>query len=212
MNKDYYKTLGVSKSATAEEIKKAYRHLAMKHHPDKGGDQSKFKKINEAYQVLSNSQKRTQYDQFGASGVGAGFGNAGQAGGFRGGYYSDNSEDIFSGFSGFGHVNDIFEDFFGQAFSQVQVEIPIKLTQAILGCELEFEIQGGGKIKLKIPAGAQDGQSFKFRGKGRSYRRGRGDLIATVRVQIPKKISKEEKELYEKLRDLEQKKKSWKFW
>ncbi|MCF7845486.1 MAG: DnaJ domain-containing protein, partial [Candidatus Pacebacteria bacterium] len=65
---DYYKTLGVSKSASKEEIKKAYRKLAHKHHPDKGGDEKTFKKISEAYQVLSNDNKRAQYDRFGKSG------------------------------------------------------------------------------------------------------------------------------------------------
>ena len=63
--KDYYKILGISKKATASAIKKAYYGLARKHHPDKGGDEQKFKEINEAYQVLSNKKKRTQYDNFG---------------------------------------------------------------------------------------------------------------------------------------------------
>ena len=65
MAKDYYKTLGIAQNATKEEIKKKYRELAHKYHPDKGGDEQKFKELNEAYQVLSDEKKRSQYDQFG---------------------------------------------------------------------------------------------------------------------------------------------------
>ena len=75
MSKDYYKTLGVNKNATEAEIKAAFRKLAHEHHPDKNkGDDKKFKEINEAYQTLSNKQKRAQYDQFGSAGPG-GFGD-----------------------------------------------------------------------------------------------------------------------------------------
>ncbi len=97
---DYYTILGVSKKATKDEIKKAYRKLAHKHHPDKGGDEKTFKKISEAYHVLSNDKKREQYDMFGKSGPGMGGGSS------QG-----------SGFGGYSHVdfdmNDIFENFFG---------------------------------------------------------------------------------------------------
>ena len=74
MQKDYYKVLNVSSSASQEEIKKAYRKLAHKYHPDKGGDEKKFKEINEAYQVLSNQEKRSQYDRFGQTFDGGGGG------------------------------------------------------------------------------------------------------------------------------------------
>ena len=69
--KDYYEVLGVSRGASQDDIKKAYRNLAHKYHPDKGGDEQKFKEINEAYQVLSNQEKRSQYDQFGRTFDGA---------------------------------------------------------------------------------------------------------------------------------------------
>lgn len=104
MAKDYYSILGVSKSATADEIKKAYRKLALKYHPDKGGGaelEAKFKEVNEAYQVLSDDTKRRQYDQYGQTFSGGGPG----AGGFD-----------FSGFqggAGFDDIGDIFESFFG---------------------------------------------------------------------------------------------------
>lgn len=104
MAKNYYEVLGISKDASAEEIKKAYRRLALKYHPDKGenGNAEKFKEINEAYQVLGDQSKRQQYDQFGQT-----FGGGGN-GGFQG-FGGFNQAD----FSGFGDFGDIFESFFG---------------------------------------------------------------------------------------------------
>ncbi len=207
MNKDYYNILGVGKTASTEEIKKAYRKLAMKHHPDTAGKESeaKFKEINEAYQVLSNPQKRAQYDQFGAAGVGGngGFNQGAGFGGFGGGSYNVNFEDIFSGSSGFGfgHVGDIFEDFFGSAFSQVQVELSISLTQALLGEKVSFKTQQGETIDLKIPAGAQDGTTFKIPGKGMPNRRGRGDLLVTIKIKMPRNLTRRQRELLEELRN-----------
>ena len=98
---DYYKILGVSRSATKDEIKKAYRKLAHKHHPDKGGDEATFKKISEAYHVLSDDKKRQQYDSFGKSGSSAGASSGPSAGGFGG--FSEADFDF----------GDIFEEFFG---------------------------------------------------------------------------------------------------
>lgn len=222
MSKDYYKILGVSRNSTQDDIKKAYRKLALQYHPDKGGDQEKFKEVNEAYQILGNEQKRSQYDQFGSadfnsSGFGQGFGdfNQGQSG--RSYRYSSNGnwDDIFGGgggFSGFGGLGDIFEDMFAQSFSQVQAELPISVAQAVLGDKITFTTNNGQTINMEIPAGTQDGQTFRFVGYGKSHKRGKGDLLITVRVTMPHKISKEERELYEKLRELEKNKKNWKFW
>lgn len=207
MSKDYYKILDVSKNASTEEIKRAYRKLAMKHHPDVAGkeQEERFKEINEAYQVLSSPQKRAQYDQFGAAGVGAGGpGGAGFGGGFEGfgGAYNVNFEDIFSGSSGFGfgRVSDIFEDFFGSAFSQVQVELVIGLTQSLLGDKVQFKSPQGETINLMIPPMTQDGATFRFPGKGNPHRRGRGDLLVTIRVKMPRHLTREQKELLEKLK------------
>lgn len=111
MSKDYYKILGVSRSVSKEEIKKAYRQLAHKYHPDKaGGDEKKFKEINEAYQVLSDDKKRAQYDQFGSV-----FGEGGPSWG------GVNFEDLFrnaGGFSGFRDADFDFGDIFGDIFGQ----------------------------------------------------------------------------------------------
>jgi DnaJ-class molecular chaperone len=190
MSKDYYSILGVSKSASADEIKRAYRKLAQQHHPDKGGDEARFKEVSEAYQVLSDPSKRAQYDQFGSVGPGgAGFGGAGRY------------EDIFSGGSGFGGTGfgDIFETFFGRAMSQVQVEVQVKLTQALLGATLKLQTNQGAEIELKLPPATQDGQAFRFAGKGMPYRGGIGDLIVVVRIQYPQRLSKEQRELIERL-------------
>lgn len=111
MTKDYYKILGISKTATAEDVKKAYRRLAHKYHPDKGGDASKFKEVTEAYQILSNKDKRAQYDKFGKVFEG---GDTRQGfGGFRWNWQDTAGFDPEDGFSFDLHdFGDIFEDFF----------------------------------------------------------------------------------------------------
>ncbi len=111
---DYYELLGVSKSASEDELKKAYRKLAHQYHPDKaGGDEKKFKEINEAYQVLSSAEKRAQYDRFGKNFSGAGGGGHQHGAGFnQGGFGFDINMD---GFGGMGDISDIFESMFGGA-------------------------------------------------------------------------------------------------
>ena len=139
--RDYYEVLGVSKSATADEIKRAYRKLAMQHHPDKhGGDDTQFKEIAEAYEVLSDPQKKAGYDQFGHAGAqGNPFG--GGAGGF-GGQYGQ-------GFEGF-DFSDILNQFMGGAGSRrssgpprgrdVEVSITVDFAEAVFGTEKELKI------------------------------------------------------------------------
>jgi molecular chaperone DnaJ len=141
--RDYYEVLGVSKSASADEIKKAFRRQAVQHHPDKeGGNEDKFKEINEAYDVLKDAQKRQRYDQFGHAGVG-GSGGGGQGGG--------NPFDGFGGQGGFGDdLGDIFSQFFGGGQQQRQrapqrgrdVEVQLQLTfeEAIFGIEHEMSL------------------------------------------------------------------------
>lgn len=197
--KDYYTALGVPKDASSEDIKKAYRKLAHQYHPDKAGkgNETKFKEINEAYQVLSDPGKRRQYDQFGSTDFGG-----------RGSY-----EDIFRHFGGegsFGFGNSsgsfgggvfggIFDDLFGYAMAQMQVQLEVRLTQVLLGDRVTFEVNGE-KITLDIPPGAADGTSFRFPGKGASYRGGRGDLIVTLKVRYPRRFSNEQKRLLEELK------------
>lgn len=144
MNKDYYSTLGVSKTATKDEIKRAYRKLAHEHHPDKkSGNEAKFKEVNEAYQVLGDEQKRSKYDQFGT-----GFND--NAGGFGGGGFGGGGQGFgdfdFGGFSGF---EDIFDVFGGGGKSKTRARRgrDIKLD---LGVDLEDSVHGKEtEIKFK---------------------------------------------------------------
>ncbi|HOE74872.1 MAG TPA: DnaJ domain-containing protein [bacterium] len=209
---DYYDILGVSKTASADEIKRAYRKKAHQHHPDKGGDEKKFKEINEAYQVLGNAQKRAQYDRFGKAGAGGG--QSGFGGGFSGGFPGAGSSAgwDFGGFSaqGFGGLGDIIEEMFSQAYSNIQAELEITPAQAILGDKVTATVSGQ-KIDIKIPKGAQDGTTLRFAHKGNQTRSGnRGDLTIVLRIKLPSRPSKEEIELYKKLRELEEgKRRNW---
>ena len=197
MADDYYGLLGIARGATEEEIKRAFRKKAHELHPDKGGDAEAFKKVNEAYQVLSDPQKRRQYDSFGVAGNG-GFsgGGAGQPG------YGDFGSGDFSGF-GFGGsgFSDIFSDMFGAALANLQAEVQISVPQAVLGDTVELRV-GNETLRLTIPAGTQDGETVTFRGKGKQYRGGRGDLTIILRVVIPRRLSRKERELYEQLKGL----------
>jgi molecular chaperone DnaJ len=146
--RDYYEVLGIDKSASADEIKKAFRRAAVEHHPDKGGDEAKFKEINEAYEVLKDTSKRQRYDQFGHAGVGSDGGGGGNP--FEG----------FSGFSGQGQnvnfdfgdlgLGDIFGSFFGggggrqqsrQARGRdIETNVDITFEQAVFGTEVELNL------------------------------------------------------------------------
>jgi len=175
MSKDYYKTLGVEKTASASEIKKAFYKHAQKHHPDKpDGDEAKFKEYNEAYQVLSDEKKRKQYDQFGSA-DGNPFGGGG-GGGFQGSHDFGNIdlEDILNqfgmgGFGGFGGRRG------PQRGSDVQMNIELSFKEAIQGVSKEIEIPDfsedtrGSKTKslsVTIPAGVESGQRIRLSGYG----------------------------------------------
>lgn len=199
MASDYYAELGVSRSATADEIKKVYRKLAGELHPDKNpgnaGAETRFKRVNEAYHVLTDDKKRKLYDQFGEAGLREGFDpnmarGFGRQGGFGGGF-----EDIFRGAGGAGGagIGDIFGDLFGGAGGRrrrprkspdLESEITIEFVSAVRGAELELSIHGR-PVKVRIPPGAQDGDKLRVKGAGGSAGAGAipSDLILIVRVK-----------------------------
>ena len=176
--RDYYDILGVSKSATAAEIKSAYRKLALKWHPDRNKEKDaseKFKEINEAYEVLGNTEKKAKFDQFGhaAFNQGGAQGNPFGAGGNPFGGYSQaggsiNFEDLFGGASGFSDPFDIFSSFFGGGFSGGQrrpqkphYSLKIDFNDAVHGAEKTI-VHQGKEYTIKIPAGADEGTQVRY--------------------------------------------------
>lgn len=164
MAKDYYNTLGVSKGASKDEIKKAFHKLAHKHHPDKsGGDDVKFKELNEAYQTLSDDQKRAQYDQFGQAGPNAG-GNGGYGGGF-----DPSGFDFSQGGQGFGFdMGDIFGEMFGggrqaraRRGNDLQTSISIDFKDAIFGADKEIRVTKPSTCTTCKGDGAQPGTKLE---------------------------------------------------
>jgi curved DNA-binding protein len=226
MAADLYQELGVEKSASEAEIKKAYRKLASKLHPDKNpGDkrsETKFKAVNRAYQTLSDPKKRALYDEFGDVALREGFDpNAARAyqraseGGFGGGRASGGTgggfriEDIFGGGGGGGGG---FGDLFGEMFSgrggraagrakgpDVASEITIDFAQAVRGTEVKLTLQDGGEpVTVRIPPGATDGDRVRLSGHGQPSPFGGppGDLVLAIRVRPHPQFERRELDLY----------------
>lgn len=148
--RDYYEVLGVGKNASADEVKKAYRRLAVQYHPDKqGGSEEKFKEVNEAYEVLKDTEKRKRYDQFGHAGVGGNGGASGFNNGFNGfgGYSGQQGQEMHFDFGDLG-LGDIFSSFFGgqtgpqqrrqQRGRDVEASVEISFEQAVFGTEADL--------------------------------------------------------------------------
>jgi len=202
--KDYYDILGVSKTASDDDLKKAYRKLAKKYHPDvnKGNKdaENKFKEISEAYAVLADKEKREQYDRLGkeafSGGAGGPFGGfdfsdfmaGARAGGRRGATAGGRRTTV--------DFSDIFSDLFGgggaggfeaqpQGGGDLESETTIDFRDAILGTTLDLRFSDGRTVKVKIPEGVSDGQRLRIRGKGQPGLGGgpTGDLNLLVHVR-----------------------------
>lgn len=225
IEKDYYAVLGVDKSASAADIKKAYRKLAQKYHPDANqGDaksEERFKEVSAAYDVLSDPKQKEEYDRiremvaaggFRAGGPGGfgGFGGFGGQGGSR--VRVENINDIFGGGAGFG---DLFGDLFGSGAAtggfagggratrgqDLETETSLSFEEALEGVQVELYLtEPGGTpraIKARIPAGVSDGARIKLAGKGAPGPNGgmRGDLYVKVRVRPHKVFGRKNKDL-----------------
>ncbi len=288
LEKDFYATLGVSNGASASEIKKAYRKLAQKYHPDaNAGDKAaedKFKEVSNAYDVLSDEKQRREYDQvrqmaqsgtvYGAPGGGGQrihiddledfFGRGGGAGVedlfgsiFGGGTRSprrgadleaetsvsfeealdgaqmtlqlrdpstsrdrnikvripqgvqDGQRIRLPGKGGAvrgGQPGDLFvkvhvrpHKIFGRKKSDLTLQLPVTFAEAALGADISVPTMNGGPVKVKIPAGTSSGRTLRVRGKGIQTNNARGDLLVTVQVVVPSKLTKDQKDLITKL-------------
>ncbi len=188
---DYYSTLGINRNASQDEIKKAYRKMAMQHHPDRGGDEKKFKQISEAYEILSDPQKKQMVDM-GVDPKNQHHGGGGfNQGPFEFHFGSGNFEDIFGnfGFGGFRHHV--------QRNKTISLVVDLTLEDVLRGKDLDAEvvIPNGRKkiININIPAGIEEGQQIRYQGMGDNSIPNipAGDLIVNVRV-IPHRTYRRE--------------------
>lgn len=207
--KDYYQILGVARSASANEIRSAYRKLALKYHPDRNpGDkqaEEKFKEMNEAYQVLSDPKKRARYDQLGSA-YSSYQNSGGQPGGFDWGQWSSsgaggqqqvNFDDLFGGAGGF---SDFFSAIFGgmqgsdvrtRRAPQYEQPVAISLQEAYEGAMRLLET-GGRRVQIKIPAGAKTGTKVRVAGGAPDG----SDLYLKVEVQDDARFERDNADLY----------------
>jgi curved DNA-binding protein len=173
---DYYSILGVQRNASQDEIKKAYRQKAMKHHPDRGGDANKFKEIEEAYRTLSDQQKRSEYDNPQHQ--------------FRSHHFRDNHMDDFFNQFGFGPFGPFGHQQRMPRNKTVTIRVEMTLKEIITGKDLigSIMLPSGREqaLELKIPPGVNNGDAIKFKGLGDDSIPGvdRGDLVAQV-MEIP---------------------------
>jgi DnaJ-class molecular chaperone len=209
MAKDFYTTLGVARDASADDIKRAYRKLARENHPDLHPNDKKaeqrFKEVQEAYEILSDEEKRAQFDRFGSAAFEQGF--PGGAGGPRTYTWSGSrgAGPAEFEFGGMGGIDDLVQNLFGARGRQRggrrqtgfgygqergrdhETELAVPLKTALLGGEMEINVFGtkSERLSIKIPPGVEDGARLRLAGKGEAAPGGGepGDLIVLVRVQ-----------------------------
>lgn len=218
--KDYYKVLGVERTATADQLKKAYRKLAVKYHPDKNPDnkqaEERFKELSEAYEVIGNAEKRKKYDELGANWKqyeqqgfdGFGGGRRSSQGGRQAGF-----GEYFSG--GQGDFSDFFEAFFGAGYGgggarsssrarpkgqDLSAELNLSLSEAYHGAERMIQL-GEQRIRLKIKQGVRHGQTLRMKGKGQQspYGGEPGDLLIKINLNQQAGIQREGDDLIQEL-------------
>ena len=202
--KNYYDMLDISESASNKEIKQAFKKLAKQHHPDRGGDQTKFKEANEAYDTLKNPSKRQEYDtirKYGESmgGEGSGFH-------FTQGGFSDNVfEEFFSGFNFANQSGSPFRRTYrtrSKANKSINVRMAISIKEAMNNLEktISYKLPSGKNefATVKIPAGVQNGVTFKYRGMGDDTNKSlpRGDLMVQMSVLDSDGYTRKENDLY----------------
>lgn len=227
---DYYKILGVKKDIPQSDVREAYRKRAKQFHPDLHPNdpkaKAKFQALNEAYDVIGDSEKRKKYDAYGEH-----WKDIDAAGGFGGGNTWNSSEGGWSGFhnkfsgdggspfDGFdfcgfdvGGASNFFNDFFGgssRRSSTMRKEkgerhatVNIDLYTAILGGSVIIQLGDGSKIRMNVKPGTQNGGKVRLRGKGDDCGNGvRGDMILTYNVQIPTNLSERQKQLLREMRN-----------
>jgi curved DNA-binding protein len=200
---DYYTELGVAKGASTDEIRKAYKKLAVKYHPDRNQGnaeaEKKFKAVNRAHEVLSDEKKRALYDEFGEEGLREGF-RADVARAYRSGkspFGGGTLEDIFGGQggggAGFGGFGDMFGDVFRGAAQRGQArgrdataDVTVDFLSAIQGTNIKIKVPGADdEVTVRVPPGAGDGDKLRVPGRGAPGRGGgpAGDLLLTIRVE-----------------------------
>ncbi|MDR2904635.1 MAG: DnaJ domain-containing protein [Helicobacteraceae bacterium] len=204
--KSLYETLGVAAGASDDEIKKAYRKLARKYHPDinkESGAEEKFKEINAAYEILSDPKKRAQYDQFGDSMFGnQSFHDFTRSRGGANFDLNDILNQIFGGggfnggFGGFGKGGGFksFDSDFGFFDADINARMIVSFEVAILGGERQIEV-AGESMKIKIPAGIKDGETLRVRGRGKANGNQRGDLLLSVAIEPSAEYTREGEDL-----------------
>ena len=219
---DYYKTLGVDKNATQDDIKKAFRQLARKYHPDLNPNdptaKEKFQQINEANEVLSDPEKRKKYDEYGEQWKHAdefeaqrkAYEAQGGGGGHSEYWYSADGRHFTSGFGGESGFSDFFEELFGQVWTRgsgkaragfrgqdIQAELPLTLREAATTHKQTFTVNGE-TLRITVPAGVADRQTVKLKGHGGKGMNGGpdGDLYITFSIADDPEFKRKDNDLY----------------
>ena len=202
MKRDYYEILGVDRSVSESDLKKAFKRLAIKYHPDKNPGnkeaEEKFKEAAEAYEVLSDQAKRQTYDQFGHRGVNSNFGQSG--------FQNVDINDIFNNIFGDEIFGDIFGDIFGRAGTRrpprgrnIQMAYEMTLEEAVFGKDVEIRLPNSNKkVSVNIPAGVDTGNKIRLSGEGEPSQYGgeNGDLFIVVQVSKHELLEREGNHLY----------------